>query len=131
MNMQALSLATMIVGAVVVMPPAAATVVDIEWDAQQRFERRVVIGPGGFAELCGRLARGVVVDWRYRAQAPVDFNIHYHVGEDVVFPAKQQGASAQRGSLRVAQDQDYCWMWSNRANAAVSLQVRLARQPGR
>jgi hypothetical protein len=29
------------------------------------------------------------VRWNFTAAAPVDFNIHYHVGKEAVFPVKQ------------------------------------------
>jgi hypothetical protein len=57
----------------------------------------------------------------------VDFNIHYHVGKDVVFPAKQAQVAAGRDVLRVAAAQDYCWMWTNKGTQPVSLTVELAR----
>jgi hypothetical protein len=57
----------------------------------------------------------------------VDFNIHYHVGKDAVFPVKQTQISSGRDTLNVTAAQDYCWMWTNKSNAPVSLAVDLAR----
>lgn len=106
---------------------AQAELVDIRWDAQGRMERRIDIAPGKFAELCGKLSKGQTVRWSFEGAAPLDFNIHYHVGKDVEYPAKAKGVAAQQGELKVALDQDYCWMWSNKGGAAVGLTVQLQR----
>ena len=57
----------------------------------------------------------------------MDFNIHYHVGKDTVFPARQAQVSMGRDTLKVAVAQDYCWMWTNKGTAPVSLTVELQR----
>jgi hypothetical protein len=57
----------------------------------------------------------------------VDFNIHYHVGKEAVFPAKQAQVSSGRDTLSVTVGQDYCWMWTNKGSAPVSLTIDLAR----
>ena len=40
----------------------------------------------------------------------MDFNVHYHEGKDVRFPAKRAQVSKADGTLDVSVDQDYCWM---------------------
>ena len=106
---------------------AQAEIIDIAWDAGGRFERTLSVAPGKFAEVCGKLERGLPVAWTFSAERPLNFNIHYHAGKQVVFAARQDGVAAAQGELAVEVDQDYCWMWSNKSAAAVQLRLTLAR----
>jgi hypothetical protein len=107
--------------------PAATHIVDIAWSPDGRFTHQTQIAAGRFVEVCGRLAVGDGVRWRFNTAAPVDFNIHYHVGKEAVFPAKLTQVSAGRDELKVAVAQDHCWMWTNKGPTPVSLAVELAR----
>jgi hypothetical protein len=106
---------------------ARAQVIDIAWDAAGRFEHRVDVAPGAFAEACGKLPRGAAVRWAFDAALPLDFNIHYHQGERVVFPARRNATPRARGTLKTTLEQDYCWMWTNRRKQPVALSLKLAR----
>jgi len=107
--------------------PARADVIDIAWSAQGRFEHRAEVAPGGFAEVCGTLARGTAVRWHFESAGPMDFNIHYHQGQKVVFPVRRAGAAKGAATLKVKLDQDYCWMWTNKTAQPLSLQLTLSR----
>lgn len=120
---RALPLAT----ALAVASPAQAEVVTIDWDPAGRFQHRQEVAPGKFAEICGKLTRDQSIRWSFRADAPLDFNIHYHEGKKVEYPARQDGVRELQGTLPVGLDQDYCWMWTNKAAVPVALQVLLAR----
>lgn len=106
---------------------AATHIVDIAWPPDGRFAHKAQIAAGKFVEVCGKLAVGEGVRWSFTGSAPVDFNIHYHVGKEAVFPARQAQISSGRDTLNVAVAQDYCWMWTNKGSAPVSLAVDLAR----
>ena len=106
---------------------AAAHIVDIAWPPDGRFAHKAQIAAGKFVEVCGKLAVGEGVRWSFAAAAPVDFNIHYHVGKEAVFPARQTQVSSGRDTLNVAVAQDYCWMWTNKSGQAVDLNVLLTR----
>ena len=106
---------------------AATHIVDIAWSPDGRFAHKAQIAAGKFVEVCGKLAVGDGVRWSFTAAAPVDFNIHYHVGKEVVFPAKQAQVGGGRDTLNVTVAQDYCWMWTNKGAAPVSLTLELAR----
>jgi hypothetical protein len=112
--------------ALVLASPANADLVKIDWDSAGRFEHSQDVAPGKFAEICGKLTRDQSVRWSFQAAAPLNFNIHYHEGKKVEYPAKQDGVSQLQGTLPVGLDQDYCWMWTNKAAAPVSLRVLLA-----
>jgi len=107
--------------------PAGAEIVEIAWNAEGRFEREMQIAPGKFGELCGRLLEGQRVEWQFEAGAPLDFNIHHHVGKDVHYSEKRRALRQAQGRLEVRLEQDYCWMWTNPGAAGALLKVRLAR----
>ena len=106
---------------------ASSHIVDIAWSPDGRFAHKTQIAAGKFVEVCGKLAVGEGVRWVFTTGAPVDFNIHYHVGKEAVFPAKQAQVSSGRDTLNVTVVQDYCWMWTNKGSAPVSLTVDLVR----
>lgn len=110
------------------LPAARAQVIDIAWDTAGNFERSLDVAPGGFVELCVKLTKGRAIAWSYDASAPLDFNIHYHAGKDVVFPVKQDGSASLKGELQVDAAQDYCWMWRNKGAAPAALQTKLQRR---
>ena len=118
---------TVAFAALAAAPTVSADIIDIAWDASGRFERTVTLAPGKFAELCGKLPAGLKVRWDFEASAPLDFNVHYHVGKDVVFPSKMAATRKAKDVLDTRIEQDYCWMWSNKTSAAASLKVELQR----
>jgi hypothetical protein len=77
-------------------------------------------------EECMHLAAGEKRHWSWRSDAPVDFNIHYHEGDDVRFPVKRDGMRGDGGTFTAQVAQDYCWMWASRGKA-VKLQGRIAK----
>lgn len=106
---------------------ARSEVVDIAWGEQGRFERRLMVAPGKFAEVCGKLDKAASVAWHFEASGPLNFNIHYHEGKDVHYPERRDALASASGQLRVGLEQDYCWMWTNKTGKPVDLQVRLTR----
>jgi hypothetical protein len=107
---------------------AASHIVEIAWGRDAAFVHAASVEPGKFVELCGKLAPGDAIRWEFAASVPVDFNIHYHVGKDSEFPAKQAQVSSGQDTLRVAVREDYCWMWSNKSSSQARIDVRLQRQ---
>jgi hypothetical protein len=107
--------------------PASAEIIDIAWSPEGRFQRSTAVAPGKFAEVCGPLRKGQSVEWSFESDAAMDFNIHYHQGKKVVYPAKQAGVAKSGGTLEVALDQDYCWMWTNKSGAEVKVGLTLKR----
>jgi hypothetical protein len=107
---------------------AASHIVEIAWSRDGAFAHGAIVEPGKFVELCGKLALGDVIRWEFAASVPVDFNIHYHVGKEAEFPAKQAQVTSGQDTLRVAVREDYCWMWSNKSSGRARIDVRLQRQ---
>lgn len=106
---------------------AVADVVEIEWNATGHFEHTMSVAPGKPAEVCGTLPAGTAVRWDFESDAPMDFNVHYHVDKDVVFPFKRTAVRSAQDTLVAKIEQDYCWMWSNTSAAPTTLVIRLQR----
>jgi hypothetical protein len=106
---------------------ASSHIVDIAWSSERRFMHATVVEPGKFVEVCGKLDAGDEVRWEFRASAPLDFNIHYHVGKDAEYPERKDKVVRGEDVLRVKLREDYCWMWTNRSAGRVDLDVRLER----
>ncbi|MFZ5542232.1 MAG: hypothetical protein ACOZJZ_01650 [Pseudomonadota bacterium] len=107
--------------------PARAELVPVAWDSAGQFAKEISIAPGKFVELCEKLPAGAKVAWRFEAAAPLNFNIHYHEGQEVRFPAKREQVGAGEGTLEAPVAQDYCWMWTNKAAAQTRLTLQLKR----
>ena len=113
--------------AAVIAIDARAELVEIAWDKAGRFETTVGVAPGQFAEVCGKLAKGQSIAWSFKGDRLMNFNIHYHEGKQVVFPAKQDAAVDAQGKLDVSLSQDYCWMWTNKTDLPAQLRTVLRR----
>jgi hypothetical protein len=114
--------------AVLLLLSGAATqaeVIDIQWTGNGRFDKALSVAPGKFAEVCGKLVKGRTVEWSFKAESALDFNIHFHAGKKVEFPAKVDGLSSAAGALAVSAEQDYCWMWTNKADKPSALTLSL------
>ncbi len=120
--MKALILALAIATPVVVH----AEIADIRWD-KGAFAHGATIAPKKFLEACGKLSKGEKVEWQFTASGALDFNIHYHVGKDVTYPEQLKGTDKGNGTLAVPLDQDFCWMWSNKGDKDVTLDLRLIK----
>ena len=99
-------------------------------------EFSVTIKPGKIHEECIELKKDTEIAYRFKASQPVPFNIHYHVAKDksdskeekVEFPVKIDKIDTKDDVLRVAVDQHYCWMWSNKTTESVSITGSLAKK---
>ena len=105
----------------------ASPIVELVWSSDGRFQHQAQVAPGKFAEICGTLAEGASVRWKFDSSGPTDFNIHYHVGKEVVYPVKRSQAAAAEGVLAASIPQDYCWMWTNKGTQSIRIQVELVR----
>lgn len=112
------------------LPVRADThLVPLRWSASGAFEHRATVADGRFVEVCGALPLGAEVGWRFKLSEPAEFNIHYHVGKDVVYPVKLPSVREAAQTLRVASKEDHCWMWTNRSGRPMEVWVRLERAP--
>jgi hypothetical protein len=103
------------------MAPAAAQMV------QPPARREMRVAPGSFEEMCFELAAGAAIHYAFDATGPVDFNIHFHRGDELVFPLKRGAIKRRDGVFRSPDQQAYCLMWANRGHASVLLRARIDR----
>lgn len=108
-------------------PASPAEIIDIKWSGEGFFLHKATVAPGKLVELCGKLPAGLKVRWEFNAGLPLDFNVHYHVGKDVMFPVKRSAVSNAKDALHAKTEQDCCWMWSNKSAAPATLSVKLQR----
>ena len=80
------------------------------------------IAPGNFNEHCLKIDAGKAIRYRFEAAAALDFNIHHHRGNDVLYPVKRDGIRRAQAEFRAPASGDYCLMWSNNGR----VQVRVA-----
>lgn len=106
---------------------AHADIINIEWAPDGRFAKELVVPAGKFAEVCGKLPAKAVVQWSFETDARMDFNVHYHEGKKVAFPAKLDGSQRANGILTAAVAQDFCWMWSNKSAGDAKLTFELQK----
>jgi hypothetical protein len=82
--------------------------------------------PGAVHEECMHLAKGEKRSYAWRTDGPVDFNIHYHEGDDARYPVKRDAMRGDGGAFTAKIAQDYCWMWTAR-DKPVKLEGRIVR----
>ena len=78
----------------------------------QSFE--VQLEPGKVHEECLRMEAGDKRRYHWKATAPVDFNIHFHKGNDVSYPVKRDAMRGDGGTFQAKTGEEYCWMWTAR-----------------
>lgn len=78
-------------------------------------------------EECVRLGAGETRKYYWKADGPVDFNIHYHDATEVFYPVKRDAMRGDGGVFTARTAQDYCWMWTAR-DKAVKLEGRIERK---
>jgi len=102
-----------------------AEVISFKLEANPSFKTQANIQPGKFSEVCGKLKKGNSIRWQFDSSAPLEFNIHYHEGKNVVFPYKMSAIKSGEEELLISLDQDYCWMWTNKSKEEVKLEMSL------
>ena len=83
--------------------------------ARQSFD--VSLAAGKVHEECLRLEAGAKRRYHWKANAPVDFNIHFHRGNDVSYPVKRAAMRGDGGTFTAKTAEEYCWMWTARDKA--------------
>lgn len=84
---------------------------------------------GGFEEYCVRLRAGEALHYRFEASGAVDFNLHYHRGNEVFYPVKSAQTRAADKLYRAPHADDFCLMWQNAGGAPVTIRGHARRRP--
>ncbi len=86
----------------------------------------VTLQPKKVHEACARLEPGESRRYHWKSDAPVDFNIHYHRGNEVFFPVRREAMRGDGGTFVAKSGEDYCWMWTAR-DAPAKIDGRIDR----
>ena len=81
----------------------------------------VSLAPYEFQEVCFDLAPQDEVQYDFRSDQPIDFDIHYHDGLRIKYPVKLTGITDHADRLVAELDQTHCLMWFNRSLAGTLL----------
>lgn len=84
-----------------------------------------------FDERCLTLAAGESIRYRFRASGPVDFNIHYHRGNEISFPVKRPAVRELESTFVAPRADGYCLMWEHRGQGVASVEGSVERVPHR
>ena len=84
------------------------------------------VRPRGFAEECFKLVGGQSIGYAFASSAPVDYNIHFHRGNDVLYPVKADAVAGATDRFTAPSTEEYCLMWTNRTLNMVTVQGTLA-----
>lgn len=82
---------------------------------------QLTIAPGKVGEVCMPLDAGDTLAWRFKAEPAADFNLHQHVGEQVLMPVQRQAATEDRAEHKVDRRNDWCLMWTAPAGQRVTV----------
>lgn len=86
------------------------------------------INPYEALEECLQLMPGDWLSYRFEAQRPVAFNIHYHEGSAVIMPVSRDGVTSEDDAFRPLVSQEYCLMWqAGREGAVLDYRILLNR----
>ena len=85
------------------------------------------IRPRGFAEECFKLGAGETIGYAFESSAAVDFNIHFHRGNDVAYPVQADAVQRATDRFTAPSGEEFCLMWTNRTAAPVTVKGTLSR----
>lgn len=84
-----------------------------------------------FDERCLTLAAGESIRYRFRASAPVDFNIHYHRGNEIAFSVKRPAVREVDATFQAKKADGYCLMWDHAGEGVAKVEGSIERVPRR
>lgn len=85
------------------------------------------LAAGKIHEECMMLKPGQKLEYSFAASAELNFNIHYHKGEDVAYPVRKKSAS-ENATFAATREEDYCLMWTNESKSPVNLEYSVQIQ---
>ena len=104
-----------------------ASATNIGWSSADTFDYTETLAPGKSAELCGNIEPRLPVEWRYVGDGPLTFDIHRHSGSEVIYATRSYLTRELNGRLSPTFNFDWCWMWTNETENAVTVRVNLKR----
>jgi hypothetical protein len=82
---------------------------------------QIAIAPGKAGEMCIPLNTGDTLAWHFKASHAADFNLHQHVGEQLLTPVQRPAATEDRAEHTADRRNDWCLMWTAPAGQRVTI----------
>jgi len=82
---------------------------------------RMTVAAGKVGEACMPLAVGDTLVWQFTSSVATDFNLHHHVGTDVLMPVERKGIREDRGEHAIDRANEWCLMWTAPKDSAMSI----------
>jgi hypothetical protein len=82
---------------------------------------RMTIAAGKVGEACMPLAVGDTLVWQFTSNVATDFNLHHHVGKDVLMPVDRKALREDRGEHTIDRANDWCLMWTAPKDAPATI----------
>jgi hypothetical protein len=108
---------------------AQAEQLEINWQPDGRYGYESLLHGAAMTEICGPLDANAAVDWQVKSSTPIDFNVHYHQGEEVLYPTRKSGVGNLHDRLAVAVAETYCWMFTNPLQTPTVITLNLQLNP--
>lgn len=89
---------------------------------------RLDVPARGFEEHCVNLESGETARYAFRSSGAVDFNVHHHPGNQVVYLVQTAATRTGDGAFTAPRADTYCLMWERKSEGAVRVDGTLERQ---
>ncbi|WP_144395450.1 hypothetical protein [Pleionea sediminis] len=84
------------------------------------------VASGKIHEVCFKLEQQQPIKFSFKASDPLLFNVHYHEGDNVIYPVGEQLTPEFKPTSFVAPvTQTYCLMWTNTQKNSVELTTEI------
>ncbi len=81
-------------------------------DSKSKHAGSLEIGKDQVVEICSEMSKGQSLELRFKANIPVNFNLHYHDAETVIPLIPKQSLPAFKHTMTLESMQEYCLMWT-------------------
>ncbi len=88
---------------------------------QAQTSKPIIIKAGKVFEKCMTLNPPQKIEYRFESGAKLDFNLHYHKGDQVYYPVKLDRTNGESGLYEAKAKEAYCLMWENKTSADIEL----------
>lgn len=83
---------------------------------------QLTIAAGKVGEVCMALQAGDTLAWQWKASAAINFNLHQHVGQQVLMPVERKAIGEDRAQHTADRRNDWCLMWTAPAGQGVTVE---------
>lgn len=97
-------------------------------DTVRTMKESITIKGSGMYEECFELGKEQKLHYKFDANRPVDFNVHFHAEDDIHYPVQQSEITQYNGMIDPGEDrfqagdqESYCLMWENQDMRPVRL----------